>query len=40
MALQKRANPFSPPDTNPDTAAAQLDIGDMMQTGAAVESMR
>lgn len=40
MALQKRASPFSPPETKPETAAAQLEIGEMMQTGAAVESMR
>ena len=31
--------PFSP-STKPDTAAAQEEIGAMMQIGAAVESMR
>ena len=31
---------FVDAETKPDTAAAQLEIGEMMQTGAAVESMR
>ena len=35
-----RASPFSPSPANPETAAAQELIGAMIQTGAAVASMR
>ena len=36
----KRTRPFVPSGENADTAAAQEEIGAMMQTGAAVASMR
>ena len=40
IALQKRVKPFSPSLTKPATAAAQEEIGAMIQIGAAVESIR
>ena len=39
MALMKSVNPFVP-STKPVTAAAQDEIGAMMQIGAAVASIR
>ena len=40
IALQKSAIPFSPSVTKPATAAAHEEIGAMIQTGAAVASIR
>ena len=39
MARMKMEKPSSP-STNPDTAAAQEEMGAIMQTGAAVASIK
>ena len=40
IARMKSIRPFVPSGAKPDTAAAQDEIGAMMQTGAAVASIR